>query len=121
MELFPAILIGGPPHSGKSVLAYNLSHALRPRVTHYLLRACPDGEGDWANEIDQSLVRTIRVKGDWTRTWVDRICRDIAARHQPLLVDVGGKPEPWQEPIFGQCSAAILLGRSPETIEVWRT
>ncbi len=122
MELFPAVLIGGPPHSGKSVLAYNLSQALRTQdVAHYLLRACPDGEGDWANEIDQALVRLIRAKGAWSQSWVDRISRDIARRHQPLLVDVGGKPEPWQEPIFSQCSAAILLGRCQETIEVWRT
>ena len=122
MEIFPALLIGGPPHSGKSVLAYSLSQAFRRRgIDHYLLRACPDGEGDWTNEIDQSLVRTIRVKGPWTQTWVDRICRDIARRHLPLLVDVGGNPAPWQEPIFSQCSEAVLVGSSAETIAVWRT
>ncbi len=50
MELFPAILVGGPPHSGKSVLTYSLTQALRRRgVDHYVLRAAPDGEGDWAN------------------------------------------------------------------------
>ena len=58
MELFPAVMIGGPPHSGKSVLAYSLSQALRARqVAHYVLRAFPDGEGDWANEADQAMVR----------------------------------------------------------------
>jgi len=47
MNQFPALMIGGPPHSGKSVLAYSLTQALRARqIDHYLLRACPDGEGD---------------------------------------------------------------------------
>ena len=36
----PAVVIGGPPHSGKSVLAYSLTRALRaPSISHYLLRA----------------------------------------------------------------------------------
>jgi CRISPR-associated protein Csx3 len=121
MELFPALLIGGPPHSGKSVLAYSLSQAFRRLgLEHYLLRACPDGEGDWANEIDQSLVRTVRLKGEWTPTWVDRICRDITRRHLPLLVDVGGRPAPWQEPIFNHCTHAVLLNHADITRDVWR-
>src|SRR5438552_6610469 len=45
----PAILIGGPPHTGKSVLTYSLSQALRKRsIEHYVIRASPDGEGDWS-------------------------------------------------------------------------
>ena len=62
MELFPAVLIGGPPNSGKSVLTYNLTQALRERgIQHYVVRAAPDGEGDWVSEADRSLVRTILV------------------------------------------------------------
>jgi CRISPR-associated protein Csx3 len=121
MELFPAILIGGPPHSGKSVLAYSLSQRLRQLgLAHYLLRACPDGEGDWANEIDQSLTRLLRVKGHWTPALVERVCRDIAGRHLPLLVDVGGRPEPWQEPILAHCTHALLLASRPEELTVWQ-
>ncbi|RME76905.1 MAG: hypothetical protein D6784_04860 [Chloroflexi bacterium] len=121
MELFPALLIGGPPHSGKSVLAYNLSQAFRCLgLEHYLLRAAPDGEGDWSNEADQSLVRAIRVKNDWSRQFVDNICRDIANRHLPLLVDVGGRPEPWQKAIFGQCTHAVLIAATPQALDVWR-
>ena len=51
MAHFNAILIGGPPHSGKSVLTYSLTQTLRQQgIDHYVLRACPDGEGDWSNE-----------------------------------------------------------------------
>lgn len=31
MQTLPAILFGGPPHSGKSVLAYHVSRDLRER------------------------------------------------------------------------------------------
>src|SRR6266849_6431229 len=98
----PAILIGGPPHAGKSVLTYSLTQALRKRnIDHYVIRACPDGEGDWSQEIDQDAVRVIRVKGTWMPSFVERVCRDLERRHFPLLVDMGGRPEAWQTCILG--------------------
>jgi len=121
MELFPAILIGGPPHSGKSVLTYSLSQALRQRgVQHYVLRAAPDGEGDWANEAAQKLVRTLRVKGAFTPAFVDYVCDTLAARHLPLLVDVGGRPTPAQERIFDFCTHAVLLTPDSAARDTWR-
>lgn len=106
----PAVALGGPPHSGKSVLAYSLSHALRlQNVPHYVLRAHPDGEGDWANEADGDLVRALRVKGVGTPEWTRRVARDISARPLPLIVDPGGKPTTWQEAIFRECTHGILL------------
>ena len=110
MKNFPAVLIGGPPHSGKSVFVYSLTRALRQaRVSHYVLRACPDGEGDWSNEADQALVRTIRVKGKFNAAYTERIGRYLENRHLPLLVDVGGKPTPEQQQLFASCTYAILL------------
>lgn len=121
MELFPAVAIGGPPHAGKSVLAYSLSQALRARdVQHYVLRAYPDGEGDWANEAQQELVRRIRIK-DWgSPRWVQRICRDILNRHLPLIVDVGGRPTPSQEAILDCCTHLIVLHRDEDSRCEWR-
>jgi CRISPR-associated protein Csx3 len=59
---FPAILVGGPPHSGKSVLTYLLSQRLRTAaVEHFVLRACPDGEGDWSYEAPPATVRLLRI------------------------------------------------------------
>jgi CRISPR-associated protein Csx3 len=121
MELFPAVMIGGPPHSGKSVLAYSLTQALRARgVAHYVLRAYPDGEGDWANEADQALVRRIRVKGEGTPEWIARMCQDIANRHLPLIVDVGGRPTSGQEAVFDDCTHAILLTPDEGARSRWR-
>ncbi|MCS7260340.1 MAG: hypothetical protein NZ765_06115 [Anaerolineae bacterium] len=120
MEIFPAVAIGGPPHSGKSVLAYSLSKALRARqIAHYVLRAFPDGEGDWANEADQALVRRIRIKGAVTSEWIQRIRRDIARRHLPLIVDMGGQPTEWQETLFDHCTHIILLTRDRASHNWW--
>lgn len=122
MNLLPAIVIGGPPHSGKSVLAYSLSYALRLRhVEHYVLRAYPDGEGDWANRASQELVRAIRIKGAGTPGWIERICRDIDRRHLPLIVDPGGQPTDWQEAVFRQCTYAVLLCPDEESHLAWDT
>jgi CRISPR-associated protein Csx3 len=110
MNLLPALVIGGRPHAGKSVLAFSLSQALRLlKIQHYVLRAYPDGEGDWANQASQELVRAIRVKGEGTPEWVEHICRDIGRRHLPLIVDPGGRPTDWQEAVFDECTHAILL------------
>lgn len=118
----PAALVGGPPHSGKSVLIYSLSQALRARgIDHYALRACPDGEGDWSNEAPPELVREIRIKGPWTAEWVERISRDIDRRHLPLLVDVGGRPTPDQAGMFNRCTHAVLLTPDAEAQATWRS
>lgn len=119
----PAILIGGPPHAGKSVLTYSLTQALRKRnIDHYVIRACPDGEGDWSQEIDQDAVRVIRIKGTWTPSFVERICRDLERRHSPLLVDIGGRPEAWQTCILSNCTHSLLLlhPHDEQTNQFWR-
>jgi CRISPR-associated protein Csx3 len=119
--LVSAVLIGGPPHMGKSVLSYTLHRALRRRgVPHYLYRACPDGEGDWFHEGREDVVRAIRVKGQWSQSYADKISRDLRERLLPLLVDVGGKPGPLDAPIFRACTHAIILTNTAEAAQEWR-
>jgi CRISPR-associated protein Csx3 len=112
LHSLPAILIGGPPHTGKSVLTYSLTQALRKRyIDHYVIRACPDGEGDWSQESDHEAVRQMRVKGQWQPEFVQNVCYALEHRHFPLLVDVGGQPTDWQMSIMHHCTHAILLLR----------
>ncbi len=115
VNLLPAVLIGGPPHAGKSVLFHSLTYALRERgVRHHAIRACPDGEGNWFQELDldQQTVSLIRSSGKWSPEFVTRICRDLERRYLPLLVDMGGKPREEQYAILRQCTHSLLLLRA---------
>lgn len=118
---FPAIIIGGPPHSGKSVLAQSLTKALTEAgIQHYLLRAAPDGEGNWFHEADPAVAQSLRRKGNFTSAWVERVCRDLAARPLPFLVDIGGRPTEEQEAIIDQCTHAILLTTGDDSLAEWQ-
>src|SRR5579859_341929 len=106
MNFLPAILVGGPPHAGKSVLFYRLTQALRTRgVDHYALRACPDGEGNWFHEITQDQVDTLRIKlmGTWPPSFIESITQAISHRSLPFLVDMGGRLKADQECLLHEC------------------
>lgn len=123
MNLLPAILFGGPPHAGKSILFYHLAKALRERgIPHHAIRACPDGEGNWFHELDQDKVRLLRVKGEWTDDFVKRICLDLERRHLPMLVDLGGRPTEREICLFRTCTHSLLLLRpdQEDNANTWR-
>ncbi len=110
----PAILMGGPPNSGKSSLTYNLTRELRNReIPHYVFRANPDIEGDWFLEGELETVRQIQLKVSDYRHWTDIfrefVCRDLAHRYLPLIVDLGGLPRDTDNCIFQVCTHSILL------------
>jgi len=122
----PAVLIGGPPHAGKSVLLYNLTHALYERgVRHHAIRACPDGEGNWFQEGDPEIVSIIRDsnKSKWTGEFIARMSSDLEHRCLPFLVDMGGEPRTNELALFRQCTHAILLLRAdkPDATRLWHT
>ncbi len=117
----PAILIGGPPHAGKSVLTYNLTQALRRLdIPHYVFRAHPDMEGDWLLQDNQDNVRSIHVsfehyRAQWSDEFREFVCQDLARRrHLPLLVDLGGRPKEEDQCIFRACTHSILLLKDDE-------
>jgi len=127
VNLLPAILIGGPPNAGKSVLFYSLTQTLHEHgVRHHAIRACPDGEGNWYQEIHRSLdpetIRLLRIKKAWSDSFVEGICRDLEGRHLPLLVDMGGRPRESQMRILQACTHSLLLLRrdEPESMDAWR-
>lgn len=120
MNSLPALLIGGPPHCGKSVLSHSLSQALISRkCEHYVLRVAPDGEGHYSQEADAQLVKHLRVKHLWTESWIEAQCRYIAGRPVPLIVDMGGRPDQRSLALFDQCTHALLLTRDDAAQQAW--
>lgn len=110
----PAILIGGPPNSGKSVLTYYLTQALRDcEIPHYVFRASTDLEGDWFLKGNSEIVTEVQLKVKDYRHWTDEfralVCRALSRRCFPLLVDLGGLPNEKDTCIFQACKYSILL------------
>ncbi len=123
VNLLPAVLLGGPPHAGKSVLLYNLTHALQERgVRHHAMRACPDGEGNWSQEGDPETVSKVRIKGYWSSEFIKRISFNLEHRCLPFLVDMGGRPQAAELPLLRQCTHSVLLLRAdkPDYTQLWR-
>ena len=126
-ESLPAILIGGPPDAGKSVLTYNLTIALRKLdVPHYVFRASPDGEGDWSFKGELETVREFRAKSEhkWSDIFRKIACYDLPHRQLPLIVDIGGRPKEGDTCIFQTCQYAILIFRrdaSEEDLQTWHS
>lgn len=111
-NFLPAILLAATPHNGKSVLAYLLSHELRKRqIPHILLRAAPDGEGDWFYESPDEVRIALRRKGTFNNRLVAAMRRAIQNRRLPMLVDIGGRPQGTQFDILAECTHVIHLFR----------
>lgn len=120
-NLLPAILVAGPPHSGKSVLAYLLSQRLREaQVAHILLRAAPDGEGDWSYQSANEVRVRQRRKGVYTADLIEDLRRAIRRRTLPMLVDIGGQPRDTQFRLFDACTHVIHLWREAADRQEWQ-
>ena len=122
-NLFPAILLAGPPNCGKSVLAFLLTCHLREAgIAHYLLRTAPDGEGDWFLTGQPEVVQTLRTihKRKYSSELIAHMHSAIETRPLPLLVDIGGRPRAEQLNLIKACTHSILLYRTIVERSTWR-
>jgi CRISPR-associated protein Csx3 len=86
------IAVGGPPHSGKSVLL-SVLRSLLPRDRFLVVEGAPDGEGitGWAHEADPELVRAVRRKGKFLEEFVSWVVDSVRNSTMSItLVDLGG-------------------------------
>jgi CRISPR-associated protein Csx3 len=86
------VAVGGPPHSGKTVLM-GLFRGLLPREKFCVVEAAPDGEGitGWSFEGDPELVRAVRRKGKFLEEFVGWVVDSVRNSTMPItLVDLGG-------------------------------
>ncbi|MBE9138823.1 CRISPR-associated protein Csx3 [Nodosilinea sp. LEGE 07088] len=127
--LGPALLIVGPPDSGKSVLSHALFNALLPKFPDvFLQRAQWDGEGNWILELPASATEEVRedFKLAYKGTLTDRFYPYQAEailklrRQKPLvIVDVGGRVQPEKVPILDACSHYLIISSKPEEVKKW--
>ncbi|MBD3563469.1 CRISPR-associated protein Csx3, partial [Planktothrix sp. FACHB-1355] len=133
----PAILIGGSPDSGKSVL----SNALRFNLMKtgavgrvFVHRASWDGEGNWAYEgANRDLVKKLIVENEFrlhehpeTAKLIPNFFKYHSSAVQNLrevvdlvLVDVGGKPQTEKAPLVEQCTHYIIISKESDAIPKW--
>ena len=115
------IVIGGPPHSGKSVFIEALTRNLDKDNT-FSFSAAPDGEGPWLQRhYDDPEVIKFRQKGKFTPEFVADRKKKIHDWEGPLMIiDVGGRTsEENAEMIEGATHAIILAGDLSKVAE-WR-
>ena len=139
------IALVGPPHSGKSVILYNLKTTLMTNSTSklsrlfpsqkkellsqkirdsiFFLRACPDGEGDWAAEISPKDVEIIRYKNQFNDEFVKNICSQIKSFKEEktiVVADTGGKIDKKNQKIWNLCTHAIIISPDSKCFSEWR-
>lgn len=128
-RLCPAVMLVGPPDSGKSVLSHALFTSILPTTPDiYLQRAHWDGEGNWILELDETATDAEREayklanKGSLTDGFFPHHAQAILQlRRQKslVLVDVGGKVQTEKVPLLEACTHYIVISSKPEEIAPW--
>lgn len=122
------IALVGPANSGKSVLLRELRNTLNEksgidfRENYFIIRACPDGEGDWFGDINSELGKTLRFKNMFDDNFVDKITESIIntkKNKRVILVDCGGKIDIKNQKIFNECTDAVIISSDPDKTKEW--
>ena len=113
------VVFCGPPHSGKSVFIANLIDKL-PTDAYTIIRACPDGEGNWSNNKNQKETSIVRKKGKFTKSFIEDTCKAIDNQtNKIVLVDVGGIMSKENEKVFEHCDSFVVLSSDEKKKEEW--
>jgi len=132
-----AIVIGGPPNSGKSVFSNALRCSLarhNSQAQVYLHRANWDGEGNWSYETpDRGIVQQLIDRGKYKIHRLpnaDQLLTDYFSYHAQavkairqiadlVIVDVGGMPQPTKFPVVQACTHYIVISSKPDQVQTW--
>lgn len=123
------VVIGGPPHSGKSVFIQALRKKLQ--LLHpdsfsrnfYIIRACPDGEGDWFGDVKEEQGKVFRFSGIFTDEFAEQMAIAIENAKKIkniVIVDVGGRLDKKNNLIFSKCNAGIIVSNNNESASEWK-
>lgn len=115
------IVIGGPPHSGKSVFIEALTQNLDKDNT-FSFSVAPDGEGPWLQRhYDDPEVVKFRQKGKFTTEFVADRKKKIRDWDGPLMIiDVGGRTSEENAQMIEGATHAIILAGDLSKVAEWR-
>jgi CRISPR-associated protein Csx3 len=128
-QLCPALMIVGPPDSGKSIFSHALFKALLPQHPDiYLQRAHWDGEGNYVLELGEGVtseeIEAFKQhnKGALTERFFPYHAQAILQlRRQKslVIVDVGGMVQPEKLPILEACTHYLIISSRPDEVNAW--
>lgn len=129
VPLGPALLIVGPPDSGKSVFSHQLfSTLVKDYPDVYLQRSHWDGEGNWILELsedatdDEREAFKLHNKGTLTERFFPyqgEAILNLRRQKTLVIVDVGGRIQPEKQSILAACTHYLIISSNPEEIEPW--
>lgn len=115
------VVVGGPPHSGKSVFIEGLTANL-DRTKTFSFSAAPDGEGAWLQKHynDPEVVK-LRRKGKFTPEFVADRKKKIHDWEGPLMmIDIGGRTSEENAQMIEGATHAIILAGDLSKMSEWR-
>ncbi|HAY32505.1 MAG TPA: CRISPR-associated ring nuclease Crn3/Csx3 [Ignavibacteria bacterium] len=122
------ICIAGPANSGKSVFIKELRKELNKKLKDkfrkdfYIIRANPDGEGDWFGDLKPNEGKIYRSKKIFDDEFVMRITADIRNAKKSkkyILVDCGGKIDKKNQLILNESTHAIIVSSNEDKTKEW--
>ena len=128
-SLCPALMIVGPPDSGKSVFSHALFTSLLPEYPDiYLQRAHWDGEGNYLLEMSQDATEAEieeykkRDRGCYTQRFFPyhaKAILELRRQKSLVIVDVGGMVQPEKMPVLEACTHYLIVSSKMEAVDAW--
>ena len=122
------IVLGGPPHSGKSVLQEGLKNAFLSLgyKSSFFFTGAPDGEGCWYQitvRYHPELAHKLKTenKQKFSTEFTELIASHVNQCQLPLtIIDIGGLPSEENEKICRGATHIIILSGDPQKFDEWR-
>jgi CRISPR-associated protein Csx3 len=127
-KLCPAVMIVGPPDSGKSVFSHTLFQTLlQDHPDIYLQRAHWDGEGNYVLEMGTATEAEIeafkaRNRGKLSERFFPyqaQAINNLRKQKSLVIVDVGGMVQPEKLPLLEVCTHYLIISSQLEAVEKW--
>jgi CRISPR-associated protein Csx3 len=128
-ELSPALIVVGPPDSGKSVFSHALFQSLLAETPDiYLQRAHWDGEGNYLLELDpetsQEKIEAFKMRDRGSLSaeffpYHSQVILKLRRQKSLVIVDVGGMVQPEKLPILEACTHYLIITSQPEAVDSW--